>query len=117
MSEYSERQIFEEEGISKLSWVQITAVLAVLITEFTAEGSIANVWVEEREGAALPDIYWCDVRQLINNLPEVYGRKAALGELYAAARKRAEQNLPGFADEVSALRDERNMWPGGWRDY
>ena len=101
------RQWDEEMGVSGLDWVSITAVLGALVKEFKTDASIdeARDAIADREGR-VAGVSWSDVRQMLNNLVEVYEEECSdLGELCVIARASADGACASLAAEVEEHRD------------
>ena len=106
-----ERQWDEEMGVSSLGWAAITAVLGALIVEFGTDASIDEVRdrITDREGR-VAGVDWSDVRQMLNNLMEVYEEECdGLGELYVIVRPSADGAHASLAAEVEDHRGMREL--------
>ena len=108
---FLERQWEEEMGVSGLSWTAITAVLGALVKEFKTDASIDEVRdaIADREGR-VAGVSWSDVRQLLNNLAEVYSDECSdLGELCVIARPSTDGAHASLAAEVEDHRDMEEL--------
>ena len=94
--------------MSSLGWTAIAAVLGALVKEFKTDASVDEVKdaIVDREGR-VAGVDWSDVRQMLNNLMEVYEEECSdLGELYVIARASTDGASASLAAEVE---DHRAM--------
>jgi hypothetical protein len=103
---FLERQWDEEMGVSGLNWASIAAVPGALTREFKADASVDEVKVDimDREGR-VAGVAWSGVRQMLNNLTEVYEEEGDdLAGLYAIAHASVDGAHVSLAAEVEAHR-------------
>ena len=101
------RQWDEEMGVSGLDWTSIVAVLCALTKEFKPDAAIDEVrdLIIDREGR-IAGVSWSDVRQMLNNLVEVYEEECSdLGELYVIAPPSTDRASAKQPAEVEEHRD------------
>ena len=100
--------------MSSLGWTAIAAVLGALVKEFKTDASVDEVkdaivalWTAR---AVSPGVDWSDVRQMLNNLMEVYEEECSdLGELCVIARASADGACASLAAEVEDHRAMREL--------